>query len=151
MTAEKILTEMPEAAVNENDMALWEVLYADEAVQAAFRNLTEPDEDMEVDNKRIRALREAYCPQAENMRIDLCSGEWAYMQYGCGEQYVSMVFTADGILSKTVYVDDGKDDFIRYDCDADGNLTKEMTKRIWFGFLKYWNQSGPEYEPNPFA
>lgn len=151
MTAEEILAELPEAAVSENDMALRDALYADPAVQAAFGNLTEPGDTMKVDNQRVRALRDAYCPQAESMNIELMNGALAYVDWRSERQIVYMNFTADGIMSKRVYVNDGKDDFIRYDCDADGNLTKEMTKRIWFGFLKYWNFSGPECEPNPFA
>ncbi|MCI9469226.1 MAG: hypothetical protein HFG45_08005 [Oscillospiraceae bacterium] len=151
MNAKEILAELPEAAVSENDMALWDALYAEPAVRTAFANLTEPDEFMKVDNKFIQTLQETYCPQAENMRIDLWPGERALMTYYCGEQFIKMIFTADGINTKTVYVDDGKADYVRYDCDGDGNLSKEMTKRIWFGFLKYWNCSGPEYEPNPFA
>lgn len=151
MTAEEILAEMPEAAVSENDRALCAALYADPAVQAAFENLTEPGDTMKVDNQRVQTLRDAYCPQAESMNIELMNGALAYVDWRSEGQIVYMNFTVDGVMNKTVCVDDGKDDFIRYGCDTDGNLTKEMPKHVWFAYIKYWGAVCFKREPNPFA
>lgn len=150
MTAEEILAEMPEAAVSESDRALCAALYEDPAVHAAFADLTDPGSSVNMDANRVRALQEVYYPQAEDMQIDLCEGEWVYVAYYCGEQFITMGFTADGVMDKTVCVDDGKDDFIRYRCDADGNLTKEVPKHVWFAYIKYWGAVCFEKEPSPF-
>lgn len=151
MTAEEILAEMPEVAVSENDMALRDALYADPAVYEAFADLTDPGSCVNMDANRVRKLQETYYPQAEDMQIVICEGEWVYVAYYCGEQFITMGFTADGVMNKTVCVDDGKDDFIRYGYDADGNLTKEVPKHVWFAYIKYWGAVCFEKEPSPFA